>query len=191
DFVDKNDARRLFLGLLEHVAYAGGADTDEHFHKIGTGNREERHSGLAGNSLGQQRLAGTRRAYHKHASGYLAANALKLARLRQELDQLLHFGLGFFDAGDVGKRDLDLVGGHHARLGFAKRHGATATATALHLPHEVNPHANQQDEREPGNQDLLEEGTLIRRFADNLHLVLKQRADHGLVVGFRTVSRKL
>jgi hypothetical protein len=35
DFVNKDDAGRILLGLLEHVAYAGGADTDEHFDEIG------------------------------------------------------------------------------------------------------------------------------------------------------------
>jgi hypothetical protein len=30
DFVDEDDARRILLGLLEHVAHAAGADADEH-----------------------------------------------------------------------------------------------------------------------------------------------------------------
>ncbi len=31
DFVDEYDARRILLGLLEHVAHAARADADEHF----------------------------------------------------------------------------------------------------------------------------------------------------------------
>ena len=50
----------MLFRLLEHVSYARGADTDEHFHEIGAGYGEERHLGLAGDSLGQQRLTGTR-----------------------------------------------------------------------------------------------------------------------------------
>jgi hypothetical protein len=60
DFVDEDDARRVLLGLLEHVAHARSADADEHLDEVGTGNREERHLGLAGDGLGQQGLAGTR-----------------------------------------------------------------------------------------------------------------------------------
>src|SRR5699024_6538385 len=33
DFVNEDDARRLLLGLLEHVAHTGCADTDKHFHE--------------------------------------------------------------------------------------------------------------------------------------------------------------
>ena len=62
ELVDEDDAGSLFLGLVEHVAYAGRADADEHLDEIGTGNREERHLGLAGDRLGEQRLTGTRRA---------------------------------------------------------------------------------------------------------------------------------
>ena len=35
DFVDEDDARRVLLGLVEHVAHAAGADTDEHLDEIG------------------------------------------------------------------------------------------------------------------------------------------------------------
>ena len=34
NLVDKDDARRVFLGVVEHIAYAGRAHTDKHFHKI-------------------------------------------------------------------------------------------------------------------------------------------------------------
>ena len=76
DLVDEDDARRLLLGLLEHVAHARGADADEHLDEIGTGNREERHFGLAGNRLGEQGLAGTGRTDHQHAARNLAAELL-------------------------------------------------------------------------------------------------------------------
>jgi hypothetical protein len=60
DFVDEDDARRMLLGLLEHVAHARRADADEHLDEVGAGNREKRHLGLAGDRLRQQRLAGAR-----------------------------------------------------------------------------------------------------------------------------------
>ena len=54
DFVDKDDARSVLLGLLEHVTDAARTDTNKHFDKVGTGNGEERHLGLSGDCFGQQ-----------------------------------------------------------------------------------------------------------------------------------------
>jgi hypothetical protein len=41
DFVDEDDAGRVLLGLLEHVAHAGRADAHEHLYEVGTRNGEE------------------------------------------------------------------------------------------------------------------------------------------------------
>src|SRR3546814_5983680 len=109
DLVDEDDARRVLLALLEHVAHAAGADADEHLDEVGAGDREERHLVLAGDGLGQQRLAGARRADHQHAARDLAAQPLELGGVTQELDQLGHFFLGLVAAGDVGEGDLGLV----------------------------------------------------------------------------------
>ena len=76
--VDEDDARGLGLGLLEHVADAGGADADEHLDEVGAGEAEERHARLAGDGLGQQRLAGARRADQQHALGNPSAEDLVL-----------------------------------------------------------------------------------------------------------------
>ena len=75
DLVDEDDAGGVLLALLEEVAHAAGADADEHLHEVGAGDGEERHAGLAGDGLGQQRLAGARRAHHQHALGDAAARA--------------------------------------------------------------------------------------------------------------------
>ena len=37
DLIDKNDAGRVLLRLIKQVPDPGGADADEHLHKIGTG----------------------------------------------------------------------------------------------------------------------------------------------------------
>ena len=34
DFIDKDNAGRLFLGLFEHVAHAGSAHADKHFDEV-------------------------------------------------------------------------------------------------------------------------------------------------------------
>ena len=34
DLINEDDARRVFLGVLKHVAHTGRADTDEHFNEV-------------------------------------------------------------------------------------------------------------------------------------------------------------
>ncbi|MNM73974.1 hypothetical protein D3C81_857230 [compost metagenome] len=111
DFVDEDDARCVFLGLFEHVANTAGADTDEHFDEVGTGDGEERNLGFTGNGLGQQSFTGTRWADHQHTTGNAAAQALELAWIAQELDQFANLFLGFVATCDIGQGGLDLVFG--------------------------------------------------------------------------------
>ena len=94
DLVHEDDAGRVLLALLEQVAHARGAHADEHLDEVGARDREERHVGLAGDGLGQQRLAGARRADQQHALGDLAAELLELLRVLQELDDLPQLFLG-------------------------------------------------------------------------------------------------
>src|SRR5688572_31335396 len=81
DLVDENDAGRVLLRLLEHVANARGAHAHEHLDEVGARYREERHLGFAGDRTCEQRLAGAGRADHQHALGNLAAELLELARV--------------------------------------------------------------------------------------------------------------
>ncbi len=109
DFVDKNDTRRLLLGLLEHVADTGRAHADKHFDKIGAGDREERHFSFTRDRLGQQRLTRSRLPYHQHATGNTTAQLLETTGIAQKLDQLLHVLLCLFNACHIGKRRGDLI----------------------------------------------------------------------------------
>ena len=120
DLVDEDDARRRLLGLIEEIAHARGADADEHLDEIRTGDREERHAGLAGDRARQQRLAGAGRPEQQHALGDARAERLKLLGILQELDDLAQLFFGLFDAGDVGKRDLRPVLGEHLRARAAE-----------------------------------------------------------------------
>ena len=61
ELVDEDDGRRGVLGLLEQVAHARGADAHDRLDELRRRDREERHAGLAGHGLGQQRLAGAGR----------------------------------------------------------------------------------------------------------------------------------
>jgi hypothetical protein len=178
DLVDEDDARRLLLGLVEHVAHPRRADADEHLDEIGTGDGEEGHLGLTGDGLGQQRLTGTGLADHEHAAGNAAAELLELARVAQELDQLLHVFLGLVDAGDVGEGGRDLVFAEQARLALAEAHGAAAAArAALHLAHEEHEHGDDDQDREAGDQQLRPDALLLRLTALDLDLVRQQVVD--------------
>ena len=73
DFVDEDDARRVLLALLEHVAHAARADADKHLDKVRAGDREERHVRLAGNRAGEQGFARARRPDEQHSFGNFAA----------------------------------------------------------------------------------------------------------------------
>src|SRR4029078_9121331 len=101
DFVDEDDAGRILLGLLEHVTHTAGADADEHFDEVRTRDGEERHVGFAGDRACKQRLARARRSDEERALLNLAAEALELAGVFQELDDLAKLVLGFIDTGDV------------------------------------------------------------------------------------------
>ena len=78
--VDEDDAGGLGLGLLEHVADPRRADAHEHLDEVGAGEAEEGHARLAGDGLGQQRLAGARRTDQQHALGDPPAEDLVLLR---------------------------------------------------------------------------------------------------------------
>ena len=154
DFVDEDDAGRVLLGLLEHVAHAARADADEHLDEVGAGDREERHVGLTGNGARNQRLAGAGRADEQHAARNLAAEPLEFSGVAQELDDLLQVLLGFVDARDVLEGDAAVRLGQKLcpRLAEAER----LAAGALHLPGQENPHADQRDERQPRQQQRHE-----------------------------------
>ncbi len=60
-FVDKNNARRLCLGLIEQISHARSADADEHFDKVAAAERKEGYLRFASDRLGDQRFARPRR----------------------------------------------------------------------------------------------------------------------------------
>src|SRR5947208_16553445 len=89
DLVDEDDARRMGFALLEQVAHARRAHTDEHLDEVRAGHREERPRRLARHGLGEQRFAGARRSDEQGPLGKAPAEALELERVLQELDDLL------------------------------------------------------------------------------------------------------
>jgi hypothetical protein len=80
--------------------------------------------------------------------------------IAQELDELGDLLLRLVAAGDVRERDGVVRLVEHAGLALAEAERAAATA-ALHLAHEEDPHADQQQHREPRDEDLREEALLL------------------------------
>jgi hypothetical protein len=154
DFVDEDDARRVLLRLLEHVAHAARADADEHLDEVRTRNGEERHIGFAGDGARDQRLAGAGRADQQHAARNASAEALELAGVAQEFDDLLQILLGLVDARDILEGDAAMRLGQHLGARLAEAH--RLAGAALHLARQENPHADQRDERQPRNQQRHE-----------------------------------
>ena len=185
NFVDEDDAGSILLGGFKHVAHAGCAHADEHFNEVGTRNCEERHTGFAGNSLSEQRLAGTRGAHEQHAARDAAAQTLVLRRIAQEVDDFLHVFLGFVAACNVLEANLVVLLGEHAGLGLPKREGAAAARTALHAAHEEDPHADEKDHREPGDEDGRQKRRLLLGLAVDLNVALPELVHHPDVARIR------
>ncbi|MNF57794.1 hypothetical protein D3C84_393340 [compost metagenome] len=187
DFVDKDDARSMLLGLLEHVANTAGTDTDEHLDEVRTGNGEERNLGFTSNRLGQQGFTGTRRTDHQHTARNTTAQALEFARVTEEFNQLADFFLGFVATGNVSQCGFHLIFGEQARLALAEAHrSALATGTALHLAHEEHEHRDDHKDREAGHQQLSPDTLLLRLLAFNHNVVVDQVADQAIVLDCRT-----
>ena len=180
DLVNKNDARRLLFSLLEHVAHARRADADEHLDEIGTRDREEWHLGLAGNRLGEQGLAGTRRTDHQHAARNLAAEFGELARVAQEVDEFGEFFFRLVATGDVGKGGLDLILALQFGTRTTEAHRTSTAAAGLHLAHEVNEDADEYHQRNPVKQDLQQRWAAVRRLHGELGNRFLQ-LDQGIV----------
>ena len=181
DLVDEDDAGRVLLRLIEHVAHAGGTDADEHLDEVGARDGEERHVGFAGDGAGEQRLAGTRRADQQRAARNAPAELLELLRIAQELDDLLQVFLGLVDAGDVIEGHAAMPLGEQLRLGLAEAHGAAAAR--LHLPHEEDPHGDQEQHGEPGDQHAEQRGhVVLGRLGGDLHALLVQPVDQVGIV---------
>ena len=171
DFVDEDDAGRVLLRLLEHVAHAARADADEHFDEVGARNGEEGHVGFARDRAGGQGLAGARRADQQHAARNAPAELLELLRVAQELDDLLQVLLGFVDAGDVLERHAPLRLGQKLGLRLAESH--RLAGAALHLPGHVDPQAQEQQHGQDAGDDREQPVVAVgRRLGGDRHVLL-------------------
>ncbi len=183
DFIDEDNARGVLLALLEHVADSRRADTDEHLDEVGARDGKERDVGLAGDRASEQRLAGSGRADQQAPLRDLAAQTLKPLRILEEVDDLFKLLLGLLDAGDIAEGDPSGLLGQKARPRLAEAH--RLAAARLHLTHEEDPDADQQQHREPGDENAPQRwGSLIDGNGIDADAVLLKLADH-IGVGWR------
>ena len=131
DFIDKDNAGGVALGLVEEVAHAGGAHADEHLDELGAADGEEGHAGLAGDGARQQCLARSGRADEQHALGYARSQRLELLARFEELHYLAQVLLGFFYAGHVLKGDGRLVRAEEPGARAPEAHGLVVGAPGL------------------------------------------------------------
>ena len=78
---DEDDAGPGLFGLLEQVTHARSTDPDEHLHKLGGADREERRGLPRLPSLCKKGLAGARRTHQNDALGHPAAQPLEAGRV--------------------------------------------------------------------------------------------------------------
>ena len=91
--------------MLEQITHLGGTHAYEHFHKLRAGNGEEGYIRLAGDGLGKQRLAGTRRAHQQRALGHHRADLGIFAGIVQKVDDLAERVLRLILSGHILKLD--------------------------------------------------------------------------------------
>ena len=140
---------------MEHVTDTACADTDEHFHKVRTGDGIERNIRLTGNCLCEQGLTGTGMTEQQDTLRHPCAHLLEFGRIFQIVDDLGHLFLFLITARNVIKFDLGLI--FEPRSGFAefKRPGICAACT-VHLVHHPESHSDDDDKRNQRVQQLHE-----------------------------------
>ena len=183
DLVNEDDAGGIFLGLLEQIAHTAGTDADEHFDELGAGDREERHTRLTSDCLGQKGLAGAGRTNQQHTFGDLGADGCEAIRILEEVDHLGQLKLGAFDAGNVGESDLG--GGLHLNpgLALAELHGGIASTASLGAAEQEEQTTQQQQRKNQTSRRLLPGRSLTRWLYSDIHVVLRQQTQQLLVGG--------
>ena len=189
DLINEDDAGHRLFGLFKQITHAGCADADIHFNKIGARDRVKRHAGFAGAGAGEQRFAGTRRAYQQHAVRDARAEGVEFAGCFEEFDNLLQFGFFFIGAGHISEGSLALAFLLVLDLGAPDVHQAAAPCPAAVHRHEEQHHAADHK----GIEQDLKPGD---RIPQANHVILHRGVGVGLVVGinipldiFKEISR--
>src|SRR6266704_403292 len=175
DFINKDDARGRFLGLIEQVTHATGTDPDQHFDELRTTYCEEWHARLACNGTCQERLAGSRRAHQQHSTRNLATQALELLRRLEKFNHLDKIIFRLIDACHIGECRARPISRHYLCAGLPE---AENVLLALCCPatnkEDGAKHDNQGEEAEYNVQQAIITGYGLRL---ELHAMRVQQRD--------------
>src|ERR1051326_361789 len=174
NFVNKDDAGRILLALLEQIAHAACTHANKHFYEVRARDGEKRHVGFAGHGACQQGLAGSGRADEQHALRNAPAQFLEFLRLAQELDDFAQLFFGFIHAGNVFERNLLLLHAQQPRPALAE--AQRLVAAGLHLPDQEEPDGREQDEGTDIDKDL-EPAVPLHVLYFNIYVLVAQGLD--------------
>ena len=176
DLVDEDDGWRRLLGLVEQIPDAAGADAHVQLYEIRAGNGEELHPRLPGHGLGQQGLAGARRAHQEHALGDARAQLHEAFGILQELHDFPELLLFLVLPRHVGEGDF-LIPGPHSGPGPAETHGGFIAARAAPV-HHYEP----EDAEHHQNDQIGDEGQIPGSLPTRFQIVILQDAFAPLLI---------
>ena len=150
NFINKDDGRCIFLCLFKQIPHTGCTHADKHFHKVRTGDGEERTAGLSRNGSCQQGFTSTRRPHEQNALRNPCADFSVFPGIFQEIHDFLQFMLFLICPGHICKGGLS---GVHLvfDIGFSER-GVFSAAVCLphHKDEQENHHEHQNDSGDNG-----------------------------------------
>ena len=146
DLVDEDDAWAVLLGLIEEIADAACADTDEHLNEIRAADGEERNACFASYCTSEQGFTGPRRAKEQHALRDLGTDGFEFLWFLEKVDDFLEFFLDLVSTSHVCKGDAVLAVDGDAGLALAKL--VHLTAATLGRAHKEEEQTYQQEHRQ-------------------------------------------
>ena len=172
DLVDKNDAGRVLVGLLEEVTHTGSAYAYVQFDKVGSRQGEEGHVRFSCYGLGEQCFARSGRTDQERPLGELGADLDVLAGIVQEIDNFLQRFLGFILARDILECDACIL--LHIFLGRALSDAAHEAAAAGSSENESHDHPQEYDGQHIGQQEGYDHTRAVRDIAVDRDARLEQ-----------------
>ena len=158
ELVDEDDRRRVLARAVEELADAGGAEAGEHLDEGGGALRVEGRARGVRDGLREQRLAGPGRAVEKDALGDASAELGEVARVPEEVDDLLQLRRRLVHARDVVPGDGRLRG----RLDLGRPHAR----------HERQRLPDQEDDQPEEDQGQPRQGEIrqpVEEVSDTFH----------------------
>ena len=175
DLIDEHHRGGHLLGLLEEVPHPAGAHAHVQLHEVGAGDGQELDPGLPGHGLGQQGLAGARRAHQQHALGDPGPQFQILFGLFEEAHDFPQLLLLLVGPGHIGEADLVLAVGPEADAGLAETPALVHAAAPLGPDHHILPGQEDAPDEEHIEENLAPPGRLVDGTVVVIH-------DHGPVL---------